>query len=866
MFIFIFILQSFFSYSMAPKPFIDVAYDKMAKLEVEKFFKEIEGYSEESKSIVIPGYYQELIKRGLWGYLKFCPPLRDKEQLVRVLRGFDSCPETHEEEALEAIRVFMLPFVRCSNKWCRFLFDEAQDRNVFFQNLVNWALHPELVNDKIQNGDYKYLLSLSDSSLRFILHDIISLRTCDEKGRSILHCIMDERDETYDRLTAYFIRTCPDLLFYEDHWERTPLHIAAQYHPHLFFYLINKGYFTLPPEHEFCSYLGENFLHFAVKGKNLSLVQFLINHGYSPLTKNDEEKTPLHLAVVHCDSLSYSDCDGDLIALLTPDVKSIDIQDVEGNTALHLAIQQGKLMIVKQLVERGADFGIQNKKGRTALHEWVYGGEALEDLEFLEHVCDDHVVNMQDHEGQTALHLAAKENNVFMLNFLFSKDVGVLKNKNGHTPLVYMMDENLPQNMRDFLKMADNKGFSWQEDDIDDFFYYAKKGGQALCGFIMLEKVYANPSYTDDKKNKWVEDFLDIFKYHLFAFASFDVALLISDTELSQALQEPFIRMAVSKNVPLRLDSLAWDIYETEAFFQFLDKVPPQYPLIMEGFGTLLMALIVQHCRRLDDRYVKVCLKLIEKGCGVNELTTHGTPLSYMICIRGGHMRLQLLKVKLASYPLIDALLKHYSSNIVVKKGRALDPRQAEREHMGILQDVFLEYGEHPLSAPLVYAHPSRELYDKVKENVSLTQRNGFKRNFLHHLSLIESAFERDLNGLFKRRQLSLDEIQTLINQKDVEGMTPLMYATNNPKMLEQLIDLGADCHAVDKRGFSIRHHLFLSGNHETLRMFLNKKNVVLNGGENLIQLKRKLAVDCDMPLFSWFIISRASYESYLYG
>lgn len=47
------------------------------------------------------------------------------------------------------------------------------------------------------------------------------------------------------------------------------------------------------------------------------------------------------------------------------------------------------------------------------------------------------------------------------------------------------------------------------------------------------------------------------------------------------------------------------------------------------------------------------------------------------------------------------------------------------------------------------------------------------------------------------------------VNERDVEGMTPLMHAVAHfdPRLVELLIEKGADIHAIDKRGLGVIHH-----------------------------------------------------------
>ena len=53
----------------------------------------------------------------------------------------------------------------------------------------------------------------------------------------------------------------------------------------------------------------------------------------------------------------------------------MNIQNEEGNTALHIASFNGYIEICKLLVEKGIEKNIRNKKGYTALHLASYNGK-----------------------------------------------------------------------------------------------------------------------------------------------------------------------------------------------------------------------------------------------------------------------------------------------------------------------------------------------------------------------------------------------------------------------------------------------------------------------------------------------------------
>ena len=792
--------------------------------------------------------YRIFIKSKYLELLSYCPLLRDENSVFLVLKSFENYCDDDEEKACAVMVQIMSPFVEYSYRWVKLLWNEIRCQCPYLSTLVDWSLHPELIYNE-EEGWEDVLLSLQFSSLQFFLHDFIDPKNCDGDGNSILHIVMRERGDEYKEIRDRVLEVYLDFLDSKNFLGKTPVHIAVQHNPEGFLSLIDEGVFILPEEDQSRTYSGETYLHLAAKGRHEEVVCFLMNNGYSSQKKNYRGQSPLFFTVGG--HLPIYVCVGRLIRLLTPCREGINLQDDDGHTALHIAVQHGQYMLINELVCRGANITIQNKKGRTVLHDWALRDNHYEDWTFLKSICDDDLLKIQDHEGHTVFHIAAQYNNKDVLDFLFSKDVGLrIKNNKGHTPLLHVMHEGGHDDMKKFLTQAKNHHVVWQEQDVEEVFNYARKQSDALFCFIMLNAVYSD--MAPDEKERWKKEFFNILAECPPALFSFDASVLLWKTDLSRELRDPFINMVVKNDVPIRLEFLYSTVFDGDPLGLFLDKVPDNYPLVTEDFGTTLMAFIALHCLKLEHSfspYQDICLKLISKGSGVNELTAHGTPLSHLLYVMSVFIDNDEDKVKRESYPILEKLLDVYSPDVVVRKGQTLDPSEADRQHRGIVPDVFLEYGENPLFSTLVTRHPSQQLYDKVKGVVSLTKTNGFKRNFLHHLSLLDSGFESDLQGLFQKRKLSDDQILALVNQKDVDGMTPLMYAANNPQMIDQLIDMKADCDELDKRGFSIWHHLFLTGDEDSLRMFLYKMKMSSKEADTLDGLRDIIFVNCHVPV-----------------
>ena len=828
-------------------------------------FLSLEEESARTENFVTNFLYKLFIKCRALELLEYCPLLEDRQDIAEILISFRDYSDNEADDAIEAIRHIVSPLKyrfffedysegetenssmddrpeplldQCSYLWGKVLWDEIRQSNPSLNILLDWALFPELP-DMNKKENSKILLSLQLSSLRFVLNGIVDPKNCDGFGNTILHFFMLKYVHNSEETIEALIKLYPEFLSVYNASGLTPIHLAVSHYPEFFLYLIEKDYFSLGEESESRTVLGLTYLHLAAEGRHHSVVRFLCDRGYSVRTRDYKGWTPLHWAVAK--NFNCDECDYELMVLLAPEEQDMNLQDDHGNTALHIAVQRGSAELIERLVKKGADPFVQNKKGRTLIHEWVLRDTFFQDWTFLISLCDDDLLNVHDHEGHSCLHLAVQDVKKEALGALFLR----LDMKRIYNLLFYMIDEKCIEGMDTFLMQVESQDFVWSKESMEDILNYAQKKKEPRFFLMILECIYTDLSSAE--KKQWTDVFFDIFENSPETLSAFDASIFIKNTDLREDLQDPFINMCVRKKIPIRLELMEIYGFTERQLFQFLDKIPMEYSLVSRDFGTTLMFCIHKHCA--SDDMTSVCHKLISKGFGVNELTAHGTPLSHLLYIMAVRMRGEPSRVKQCSYPLIQALLEAYSPEVVIRKGQALDPEEANRQHEGIRRDIFLEYGEEAIFATLRTKYPSQDLYDMVKEKVALTNRNGFKRNFIHHLSLIDSRFENDLKGLFKRRHLSDDQVQTLINQKDVDGMTPLMYAASNPQMLDQLLTLGADYDAVDKRGFSIRHHLFLVGHKETLRVFLKKMNIFLKEGESFGELRRQCGVDLNAPV-----------------
>jgi len=110
--------------------------------------------------------------------------------------------------------------------------------------------------------------------------------------------------------------------------------------------LKNVSIYQLFPENK-------TLLHYAVESGNYKIVSYLVNKN-SPLAQKGGRfyGTPLHSAIYY----GHTRMALFLINKRTP----LNIQDVRGDTPLHLAAERGNLTLIRTLVQHGASIHIMN--------------------------------------------------------------------------------------------------------------------------------------------------------------------------------------------------------------------------------------------------------------------------------------------------------------------------------------------------------------------------------------------------------------------------------------------------------------------------------------------------------------------------
>ncbi|MCF6768319.1 ankyrin repeat domain-containing protein [Thiotrichales bacterium 19S11-10] len=111
-------------------------------------------------------------------------------------------------------------------------------------------------------------------------------------------------------------------------------------------------------------------LHFAARQGHVDVVKSLIDSGADFSSLTEKGNTPLHITLLKFDGCEEYKKQRQATALyliskmMSHDV--LNIQNADGNTALHLAVLSRDEKVVKALLDKGVDFEIQNEKQETA--------------------------------------------------------------------------------------------------------------------------------------------------------------------------------------------------------------------------------------------------------------------------------------------------------------------------------------------------------------------------------------------------------------------------------------------------------------------------------------------------------------------
>ncbi|RDD34077.1 ankyrin repeat domain-containing protein [Wolbachia endosymbiont of Cylisticus convexus] len=229
---------------------------------------------------------------------------------------------------------------------------------------------------------------------------------------------------------------------------------------------------------------GDSLLHLAAMLNEANAVRFLLNKGVNVNEQNALLHTPLHLAA----GAGHEEIVEILIREGNADK---DVLDVRNHAAIHYAVNNKKLEVVKLLSNLGADVNIagsgRNAMKLSSLHVAISSSNYDERDLCLDIVrCLINVpnagVNLQDYENKTPLHYAERLKTVEVL--LTREDIDpLIKDDNGKTPFCYAKEENKSE----IVKALISNRYGVEKNNL--LHLAAKKGYGELLGEILEEGI-----------------------------------------------------------------------------------------------------------------------------------------------------------------------------------------------------------------------------------------------------------------------------------------------------------------------------------------------------------------------------------------
>ncbi len=196
----------------------------------------------------------------------------------------------------------------------------------------------------------------------------------------------------------------------------------------------------------------------AVKQNDVKKLKGYLDRAANPNLQDKDGDTALHSAASKC----RSDC----VALLLDRAADPNLQNENGVTALHFAASEGFSDCVALLLDRAADPNLQNKNGDTALHWAVFWNHPDLAALLLDRAADP---NLQDKNGDTALHWAVWQGHSDCVALLLDRAADPnLQDKDGDIALDIALRKYNETHYDKYKKIADMLTRAMEERRLED--------------------------------------------------------------------------------------------------------------------------------------------------------------------------------------------------------------------------------------------------------------------------------------------------------------------------------------------------------------------------------------------------------------
>ncbi|XP_073228584.1 ankyrin repeat domain-containing protein 16-like [Porites lutea] len=190
-------------------------------------------------------------------------------------------------------------------------------------------------------------------------------------------------------------------------------------------------------------------LMIAAKRGHINALTLLIKHGADVDLQDSDGYKALHHAVYG------SDVSSEILSCLIGIGADVNARTNNGVTPLMIAAEKGHINAVTSLVKCGANVDLQDKDGQTALHHAMQSPQAsiCEVLSCL--IKDGADVNAHTFHNETPLMLASRDGHVNVVTFLIKHGADVdLQDKDGDTALHYAASSSLPEVVEMLLNLG----------------------------------------------------------------------------------------------------------------------------------------------------------------------------------------------------------------------------------------------------------------------------------------------------------------------------------------------------------------------------------------------------------------------------
>ncbi|KAG6931799.1 serine/threonine-protein phosphatase 6 regulatory ankyrin repeat subunit B-like [Chelydra serpentina] len=300
--------------------------------------------------------------------------------------------------------------------------------------LVEYGAVVDCQNDEGQTPLHVTAWEGDEALLKFFHHCKANPNIADKMDRSPLH-VAAERGHTsvVEVLTEKFHSNV--LARTKD--GSTLMHVASEHgHPDTALAFLKKGVLLHMPNKN-----GAVCLHAAAKRGHAAVVKALLQRGAEVDARTKENYTALHVAAQHCKPLVVQTLlgfgarvqlkggkaqetplhiaarihEGEKVAeMLLKSGADVNVEQEDGETAMHVAARHGNLRMIKALIEEGGDLTSQSKAGECPLHVAVQHCHLPVVEEILNYLATEKsheeaaaCVNQENKAGETPLHLAA---------------------------------------------------------------------------------------------------------------------------------------------------------------------------------------------------------------------------------------------------------------------------------------------------------------------------------------------------------------------------------------------------------------------------------------------------------------------------